>query len=217
VSGRCGCQHPMSPHSAPVYEALEALGVIVGYAGGWMPVYRTREGRVRVFWRESRRPGLGSTIRALDEAYGDQITLGLPEARRFNGGVGSCTVLWSRVQGPDQLRRANAFRPRPTMVLADGRSSRLCLWWLERPVSYFVARDANRKIAYCLRAVQKWGDPDALRIPCPGSCVTEGRARPLMVRVSRLTTASFVPDMVVGRLREPPPKDAWREANGGFR
>jgi hypothetical protein len=207
----------VSPHAVTFPEALEALNVILGTAPGWMPVYRTREGHVRAFWRPSGAPGLSSLVRGLDEAYSDQVEFGLPQARRWDGGVGVCSVLWARVNGPDQLRRAHAFKPRPTMVIAEGRSSRLLLWWLERAVSYFEVVDANRKVAYALRAVQKWGDPDLLRVPAPGTCIREGRSRPLPVRVTRLVTSSFQPVEIVGRLKEPPPKDAWMTANGGFR
>jgi hypothetical protein len=202
----------MSPHAIQFHEALEAISVIVGYHGGWMPVYRTREGRTRAFYRPAGAPGLGSLIRRLDELHSDQIELGLPERERFHGGVGNVTVLWAKVSGPDQLARAQAFKPRPTLVLADGRSSRLCFWWLERPVSYFAAVDANRRLAYHVHAVQRWGDPDVLRIPCPGTFMRDGRTRPLPVRVTRLNTASFDVKQVVGRLKEPPPKDAWRAA-----
>jgi hypothetical protein len=197
-------------HVARFDVALEALAFVTGWAGGWFPVERRREDRTRVFWRAARAPGLSSLVRALDERYSDEIAFGLPQPRRFNGGVSSATVLWAWVEGADQVARAQRFRPRPSIVLRAGQSSRrLLIWPLEHEAGYVAVQEANRKLSYALRARQKEGDPDLLWIPCPGTCLRVGRSRPVPVVCSRLSVASFELAAVVGRLREPPARDAW--------
>ncbi len=96
------------------------------------------------------------------------------------------------------------------MALQEGSSSRrLLLWALEESVDFFSIEEANRRIAYHLRAVQKHGDPDALRVPAPGTFLRVGRSRPVPVVVSRLEPDFYTVAGVAGRLKEPPPKDAW--------
>jgi hypothetical protein len=142
--------------------------------------------------------------------WSDEICLGLPQMRRWNDGIHCSTVLWVKVEGSDQIARAARFRPLPTVAIQEGSSSRRwLLWLLERPVDYFQVRDRNRRLAYHLRAVQKAGSPDNAWFPAPGSFLRYGRSRPAPVVCSRLTTASFEPDAITSRLREPPPADAW--------
>lgn len=202
----------MSPHAATFNEALYAIDFILGWAGGSMPVELTSE-RV-TFWHRCGQPGDGArlarVVRWHDERLDTEIRLGIPQAGPCNGGVSAATALWAVVDGKDQLQRAWRFKPRPSMVLqAGGGSRRWLLWALSERVDYFALEAANRKIAYALRAVQKHGDPDRISFPAPGTCLREDRARPVPVRVARLTTDSFTAQSVVGRLKEPPPKDAW--------
>jgi hypothetical protein len=202
----------------PHRDAIVALDFMTGWAGGWRPVYRYRDDRgagpggARVWWTRAGRSGvwLADAVRHADERYSDEVELGLPEFRRWNGGVGGATVLWAYVTGADQLRRARAFRPLPTLVVQEGSSSRRWLiWWLEEFVRYGALGEANRKLAYALGAVQKHGDPDAFRVPAPGSCLRRGRRKPVPVVCGRLSLESFRVGQVVGRLKEPPAKDAW--------
>lgn len=194
-------------------HAAQALLTISAYWGSWMPVRCASWPHTEHCWRRGPRDDLAGLIRWLDEQYSDEIRLGVPQERIDNGGVGRCSMLWAHVTGHDQLDRAQRFRPRPTLVIAEGTSTaRWLIWWLDKPMNYFDVVAANRKVAYALHARQKDGDPDMAWIPAPGSCLRDGRSRPAPVRVSRLTTASFELPAVVGRLREPPDRFAWMDA-----
>jgi hypothetical protein len=194
--------------------ALQALNLYLSVGGAWMPIVRRREGeRDRLAWRPAGRPGLEHLVRAWDERPDREILIGLPQARRWNQGVGQVGVLVARVEGTEQLARARRFRPLPSLVLAEGSSSRRWLLWaLERPVGYFDAVERNRKIAYALRATQKWKDPDRVWLPAPGTCLRVDRARPVPVVCARLSTDTFAADAITARLKEPPALDAWRDA-----
>lgn len=202
-------------HAARAGDALEAFDWMAGWAGGWMPVERRRDaGHARMWWHHCGQADSGrvlaETVRGLDERWSPEIRLGLPQSRRWNGGVGAVTVLWAVVEGSDQVARAQRFRPRPSMVVRAGVGSRRWLLWaLDRPAGYFDVQAANRRLAYALHATQKHGDPDGLSLPAPGSCLRVGRARPVPVVVSRLSVETFALRAVVGRLKEPPPRDAW--------
>jgi hypothetical protein len=201
----------MSPHAARLDDALDALDWMVGWQHRFMPVELCAD-RIR-FWHKCGKAGqLARIVRWHDERADTEIRLGVPQARPCAGGVHGATVLWAVVDGQDQLRRANRFRPRPSLVLKAGFSSRRWLLWaLEEPVDYFALQAANRKLAYSLRAVQKHGDPDGAWFPAPGTCLREDRARPVPVVVARLTGDVFCARSVVGRLKEPPAKDAWMD------
>jgi hypothetical protein len=82
-------------------------------------------------------------------------------------------------------------------------------WPLEAVHSWQQVRDANRRIAYRLRAVQKHGDPDELVFCAPGTCMRAGRSRPVPVRVARLSVETFTLAAVVGRLKDPPDVRWW--------
>jgi hypothetical protein len=95
------------------------------------------------------------------------------------------------------------------MILQEGTSTRRWLLWaLEEPVSWFEAVKLNKRLAYKFGGVQKWSDPDLLWLPAPGTCLRAGRARPLPIRVSRVTTATFVRGDVAGGLKDPP-EQVW--------
>jgi hypothetical protein len=169
-------------------------------------------------WRRGPHDDLATLIRSLDENADDTIELGMPReripGRPEEDGVGRASVLWARVTGNEQLARARRFRPLPSMVLQEGTSTRRWLVWaLEQPINYFDVVERNRRLAYCFGARQKDGDPDVAWLPAPGTCVRTG-ARPVPVRVTRLTTASYLP-AITDRLREPPAKDAWMAVGAG--
>lgn len=207
-------------HAAHGPEALRALEQTVGWAGGWMPVYRNREGShaPRMMWHHCGQPGsaarLDRAVRCFDERHSDEILLGLPQRKRWNEGVHGATVLWCRIEGEAQLARARAFRPLPSIVLQEGASSRRWLIWaLDGFAGYDELADANRRIAYALRATQKHGQPDSFLVPAPGTCLRLGRSRPVPVVCARLTTASYSVRQVAGRLRQPPDVK-WFERSG---
>jgi hypothetical protein len=204
----------MSPHAAQFQTALNALLLMTTWGSHkWVDIERHRGGEVSHSWAPVRdRRDRARTVRLvqrLDQKWSPEILIPLPRQKLGWGTVGESTVLWCRIDGHDQLTRARRFRPLPTLVLQEGASSRrLLLWALTEPVSWDVCVDLNRRIAYALRAVQKWADPDLLRIPAPGTCLRAGRSRPTPVRVGRLSTEMFEPAFA-GRLRKPPPADAW--------
>ncbi len=204
-------------HAVQGPDALRALEFIIGWGGGHIPVTRRGdEGPDRLWWHEAGSPGrLADAVRAFDERHDVEVLLGLPQLRRWNGGVGSATVLWARIEGGDQEKRARALRPLPSMVLQEGGSTRRWLIWsLREQASYYAVQDANRRIAYALRATQKYGDPDAFRVPAPGSCLRVDRSRPVPVVCSRLTMADYTVQQVVGRLKDPPELKPWYERKG---
>lgn len=189
-------------------EALIALDYFMGFAGGWMPVDQHVTGRTLHNWHhtgtaESGRL-LAETVRRCDERWSHEISFGIPQRYRA-AGVTRGTVLWARVEGGEQVKLAHRFRPYPSVVLQDGSSSRrLLLWPLEHTIDWFELRQFNRRLAYRFKAVQKHADPDALRVPAPGTFLRVGRSRPAPVVVTRLSTASFTAEEVVGRLKDPP-------------
>jgi hypothetical protein len=202
-------------HAAHGPEALRALEHTIGWRGGWVPVYRYRGERptARMLWHHAGMPGsavgLERAVRLSDE-HSDEILIGLPQARRWNEGVAGATVLWARIEGSDQLKRARSFRPLPSIVVQEGASSRRWLIWaLSEWADYRDLQDANRRVAYNLGAVQKYGDPDGFLVPAPGTCLRVGRSRPVPVVCGRLSPATYTLKQVAGRLKEPPAKDAW--------
>jgi hypothetical protein len=203
-------------HAAQFAEAIVALEVAVGWWGGQMHV---ELGDGREFVHRCGIPGSGrrlaESVRFHDEQADTEIRLGLPWTRHRAGGVGQVSVLWCRVEGSKQLTWARRFRPLPAIVLQEGASSkRLLLWPLEAVVPWTRAMRLNKRLAYKFGAVQKHADADTLRIPAPGSCLREDRARPAPVRVARLTTASYAPEVFEQHkaLRDPPEPFDWTKA-----
>ena len=198
----------------PPRDALQAIDTILGGAEPWMPVERRRDPNVRKLgWHHCGVPGshrrFADHVRAQDERWSMEVAFGLPRRQRWADGPVRSTVLWVMVSGADQVKRAARLRPAPTLAIREGSSSRRWLvWWLERPIFILDAEQRNRRIAYAVRATQKHGR-DGVWFPAPGSFLRVGRSRPLPVTCSRLTTASYEPDAVTGRLKEPPPADAW--------
>jgi hypothetical protein len=162
-----------------------------------------------IIGRQGPQAELAEVVRRL-EGEGE-VLIGMPQARPCNGGVSNGTVLWCRVEGKEQLARARQFRPLPSLVLAEGSSSRRWLLWsLRETAGYTELVSANRKIAYALKATQKFGDPDLAWLPAPGTRL--GKTASIPVRVARLTAEDWTVRDVTGRLKEPPPKDAWLDA-----
>jgi hypothetical protein len=205
-------------HVAQFGEALEQLLCMSAWWGGYMPVRLGESGTDERFWRQAPAAGrrawrsdIAGLVRRLDEEHDDEVLIGLPWSSPRAGGVARVSVLWARVEGSKQLEWARKFRPLPTLILQEGASSRRTLFWaLEETVPWGVALKQNRRLAYKFSAVQKWADPDVLVIPAPGTCLRSG-ARPVPVRVSRLTDATFpVSTFAEHRwLKDPPDASAW--------
>lgn len=209
--------------AAQMREALVELEFVTGWAGGWRPVWRDYmdERGPCIGYSEAGTAGAGERlarwVRQVDEERSPEITIGLPEPRRFYGEPTSITVLWCRIEGAEQFKRAQwKTMPMPSFVVREGQSSRrLLIWPLEDAIGYAECEDANRRIAYRIGAKQMHGVPENFRCPAPGTCLRVDRARPLPVVVTRMDPAVFSVRQVVGRLKEPPARDAWRQGGAG--
>jgi hypothetical protein len=206
-------------HVAHGGAALEQLLCMTAWWGGTLPVRLGSAPAEETFWRQTWRPGLASwrcdiagLVRELDEEHDDEVLLGIPWSHPRAGGVARTSVLWARVEGTQQVTWARKFRPLPTMILQEGSSTRRTLLWaLEETVPWATALKQNKRLAYRFGAVQKWADPDVMVFAAPGTCLREGRSRPVPVRVSRLTDATFpLATFAEHRwLKDPPDASAW--------
>lgn len=194
----------------PFQQALSALDAIMGWRDRWLPVRRLREDAERPCWHHTGNPrALTTLVARSDELWSDEVLLGVPERERGRGPCGA-TFLWCRVEGPKEIKRAHQFRPLPS-VAVQANGVRFLIWPLKTWLPYFDVEERNRKIAYRLGATQKYGTPENLWMPAPGSCLRVGRARPVPVVCRRLEAVAFKPDQVTGRLKDPPERYDWRK------
>jgi hypothetical protein len=185
--------------------ALEALVWMVGWNGGYVPVYLDGAPAPAAWWPvPARAQRTARRLIALDRLDSRQVELGLPVRRVGMVGPATATIVWARVAGKDQLERARARHPLPSLVIQEGDSTRrLLIWSLEAPLEHARVQRANRRLAYHFHARQLDGDPDHLRIPAPGTFLRG--ARPTLVSASRLSTTSFpTAGWIAGHLRDPP-------------
>lgn len=194
----------VSPQEA-AEKALQFWDCMSRWAGGAMPLRVSTGQQVEILWHDGRPSDLSRRVQTLDERLSAEILLGLPRRSRESEGVAAATVLWAVIESPAQLKKAHRFRPVPTMVLAEGQSSRRTLVWaLQEKADYYTVRAANRRLAYRFGAVQSRGEPDAFWLPAPGTFLRNGRKRPCHVGVTRLGFESYPVKAIVGRLKDPP-------------
>lgn len=207
-------------HAAPFQDALAWLDLHLGWheRSAWMPLERsTAEGPA---YTDHHQPGspqlLVRWVQHADLALNEEVRLGLPR-QTLGGSVTVCTALWAVVEGKEQAAQLARFRPAPGLVLREGASSRrTALWPLRDSWRWADVLKANKRIAYRLRSVQKWSDPDVMVIPAPGSCLRVGRSRPAPVVVEALTLEQYGLLDVVGRLKDPPEQD-WQKIRDNAR
>jgi hypothetical protein len=138
----------------------------------------------------------------------------VPRPQRGFGTAGLAHCLWVRTEGKKQLEKLARFRPRPTLVLEEGDSTRrIAFWALSEPLNYEWVIRANKRIAHALFAPKKWAEPEFMFNP-PGSCLRDGRARPVLIRVAERNDELYSAKQVVGRLKDAPDPEAWRQAPG---
>jgi hypothetical protein len=105
-------------------EALAALDLFLGWHHHQFPVFHDgarQPSRWHIAGRTDR------LERSLHDGAG--IAIGLPLGRREAGGPTGATIVWARIAGASQYSRALKFKPLPTMVLQEGRSTRRLLIW----------------------------------------------------------------------------------------
>lgn len=204
----------------PPAEAIEFIAFVTSWGQRmYVPVFlgaaRAPELHHALHGGGDRRLAVRAAAWDFDESL--QVEIGLPvsrEALDAGGGPSGASVLWVWAETPDSAERA-AFRfpCRPSLVLRIGSSSRrLLLWGLRELVGYEDVVAANKRVAYALRAPQKWAEPESLRIPLPGTFLRVGRARPAGVLVTLMEPENtYDLEAVVGRLKDPPPADGWRK------
>lgn len=136
----------------------------------------------------------------------------VPRPTQEHGVAGLSSVFWVRTEGGRQLERLERFRPRPSIVLEEGDSTRrVALWALSVPMNYEWVVRGNKRLAHRLGAAKKHAEPEFMFNP-PGSCLRDGRARPVLIRtVESNPDRVFKPGEVVGRLKDAPDPDAWRK------
>lgn len=185
-------------------EALTALQFALSWWDGIMPIELAVpgvRGLERTWQRLDARRSLADRVDLWDFELSAQVALGLPHRRRGDGPV-RCSALWVRCESPESRARLRSFKPAPAIVLEEGLTL-VGVWPLNRWVDGARIERANRRIAYALRAAQKWGRPETMRFAAPGS-VLRDRARPVVVDALKVSAAHFTASMIVGRLRDPP-------------
>lgn len=146
----------------------------------------------------------------------EQVELSMvPRPSRGWGTVGKAHLLWCRSESLRQLEKLRRLKPRPTMVLREGQTVRhLAIWDLSVTLPYDYVVRGNRRLAHAIGAPKKYAEPEELFVPA-GTCLREGRRRPVPIVHAGGSSRVFHPDEVVGHLREAPDPDAWRKAAAG--
>lgn len=188
-------------------EAIAYLCFALGWDGGSFPVY-LGGGDAPEAWIAQPDAGARLLRRAAvwDGRDSLQVELGVPQDPRVPT-PGVTTALWCWIETKDSAwRLARNFRPAPSIVLRIGSSARrLALWALKETISWRDAEAGNRRIAYALRAPQKYAALEALRVPLPGTFIRLGRRSPAPVAVTRFDPLpAFSRSQVVTTLKEPP-------------
>lgn len=194
---------------------LSLLWSMLAVPGMFNRVQWTRPGEPRPFWMDYAWNEGREWLRAVT-VYSEDCDVTLSAGARPRRGFGTCDsarVLWARCETKDAVKRLGWFKPRPTLVLREGSTSRyVALWELENALAYEWLVRANKRIAHKLGSAKKWAEAE-FTFSAPGSCLRAGRSRPVPVHVESFEPlAVYRPRDVVGRLKEAPDANAWREA-----
>lgn len=115
---------------------------------------------------------------------------------------GESHLLWCHLRTAEAEQQLERFRPAPTVVLREGETQqRWALWSLSRPLSGSWVQRGNDRINHWLRGLRRDGNPETL-IPSPFG---EGWA------VEFEWPAVYTPREIVGRLREAPDPNGWKQ------
>lgn len=193
-------------------DSIAQIAFTLGYHGGELPIFvNGQPNPAQRLPAKGLRAGerLARIAQNLDHEHSAEVAVGLPTIGDW---VHHSTVLWAWVGSGDQLKRASAFTPRPSIVLKIGSAgTRLLLWGLRHPIPVGLVEPHNSRIAYALHAARTRVKPEQLRVPLPGTFVRVGRSRAAPILTTRLGLGSLSYEAISGELRDPPPRDAWRE------
>lgn len=197
--------------------AIQELAFSLGYHGGDLGVYLDgKPNPAHQLSCEPPRTRAGERLARIaanaDLEHSAEVAIGLPTIKEF---VHYSTVLWAWVKSGEQVARAARFKPAPSIVLKIGGSSeRLLIWVLRQPIASQLVEPHNARISYCLHAPRTRSKPEALRVPLPGTFMRVGRSVPAPILLTRLSVGPQLHtfEQITGRLKDPPPKDAWKDA-----
>jgi hypothetical protein len=126
--------------------------------------------------------------------------------------LGPAWVLWARLERPACATLLGRLPVGPTLVLREGSSSRrTALWALSEPLDGDWITRATERLAHHLEGRRGAADASAL-IPSPFTRITVGRVRPSQIRVEYESEEISTARQIVGRLRDAPSTDGWRQA-----
>ena len=146
----------------------------------------------------------------LDMEESREVALALPTT---GGYVYRSMVLWTWAKTTEQGLEAAKFSPEPSIVLRMGRSAvRLLVWALRNPVNEADCTTFNERLAWRIGAPRTATAAAQLRLPLPGTFRRVGRRVPAPVLLTKFDLSrAYEAQEIAGKLREPPPKDAWKE------
>jgi hypothetical protein len=136
--------------------------------------------------------------------YEDCFVSAVPRGRRHDSlSWGPAHMLWAFFSRPDSCRRLERFRPAPTLVWREGRSSRRwAAWGLSAPLSPAFVQQATERLSHYLGGLRKAGRPDALiASPFSGRWAVEFHQ-----------PETYTPRQIVGGLRDAPDPHQWKAA-----
>jgi hypothetical protein len=158
------------------------------------------------------REGFELIATALGERHRHETFVGMSPVRVGKAvGLLPCHVLWAVVANGDGVRKLERFRPRPTLVLAEGDTfRRTAVWALARPLTWDWTVRGNRRLAHWFGGPKRFAQPDHM-MRAPASYVRHGRVVPVPITViEQNDDALYLPADVVRHLRDAPEPDAWR-------
>lgn len=199
--------------TAQTPELVAFLVWTVAWHGGRLPVFLGGGERPATFVSGESAVEVGAELhrRAVrwDFERSLQVEIGAPHGEEM-------AALWCPLDTLRSARCAAAFRPLPSLVLKLGSGARrVAIWTLNEPIPSFMAEDANRRLAYKLRAPYRLAVPSAFRVPVPGTFLRVGRRRPASVTVTRMEVGGFARSQVVGTLKDPPKSYVQRMRESG--
>ena len=205
---------------ASLLQALTWLDFVLGWPGGWLHLLASHPGGEREsIWIRTPVGLRGRSELAhytmLLEGMNADVECSMLKSQR-GWGTNSVPALHVRVEGKKQADALRRFRPVPTFVIREGSTSRyVAFWMLRAPLTRWAdSTRANKRIAHALGATKKHAFSGDFWFPVPGSVLRAGRSRPVPVVVARAGIEAYTVREVVGRLRDAPDPNSWRDAPG---